>query len=52
MYNNYNNYYRIVSFRVMGVEQIDRFALIIEQELTDLRLAARYLKKFALQDGV
>jgi hypothetical protein len=42
-----SNYYRVVSFKVMGIEQIDRFAL--EEEQLDLRWAREYLSKFALQ---
>jgi hypothetical protein len=41
------NPYKIVSFKVMGIEQIDRFAL--EEEQLDLRWAREYLSKFALQ---
>jgi hypothetical protein len=43
------NPYKIVSFKVMGIEQIDRFAL--EEEQLDLRWAREYLSKFALQHG-
>jgi hypothetical protein len=43
----YNSPYKIVSFKVMGIEQIDRFAL--EEEQLDLRWAREYLSKFALQ---
>jgi hypothetical protein len=38
-----------VLFKVMGIEQIDRFAL--EEEQLDLRWAREYLSKFALQHG-
>jgi hypothetical protein len=44
---NHNSYYRLVSFKVMGIEQIDRFAL--EEEQLDLRWVREYLTKFALQ---
>jgi hypothetical protein len=43
------NYYRVVSYTVNGVAVQSRFAPIIEQEITDVSLAADYLKKFALQ---
>jgi len=43
------DYYKIVSFKVMGIEQIDRFAL--EEEQLDLRWVWEYLSKFALQHG-
>lgn len=49
------NPYKFVSFTVNGIEcklpePIEsRFAPIEEQEITDVSLAANYLKKFALQ---
>jgi len=45
------NYYNVVSYTVNGVPIMiqSRFAPIIEQEITDVSLAADYLKKFALQ---
>ncbi len=49
------NPYKFVSFKVNGIEVPtaieSRFAPIVEQEIIDVRLAAEYLKKFALQGG-